>query len=227
MKIGLAGLILVSFLTFGLTEYALPEFYAHQIEAAFRQQVEKVESVDVSISTHPALLLLTGHIQNGSIHARGVKIQGLEIADLTASYKDLVFAKAKDGVKAVSGTNTYFQATFLEDDLNRYIKAKYPQFSNITLDLTPGSAALTTQVKLFNTTMPVEARGKFSVPNNHTIRFALDGLELGKLSLTSLANNLLPEVKFDVELGKLPLPLALKEVRVVQDRVEVLGGSSQ
>lgn len=227
MKIGLAGLILVSVLTFGLTEFALPEFYAHQIEAGFRQQVEKVEAIDVSISTHPALLLLTGHIQKGSIHARGVKIQGLDIAELNASYKDLVFAKTEGGVKAVSGTNTYFQATFLESDLNRYIRAKYPQLNGVTLELTPGAAILTTQVKLFNTTMPIEARGKFSVPNNHTIRFALDGLELGKLSLTSLANNILPEVKFDMELGKYPLPLDLEEVRVEQDRVQVLGGSVQ
>ena len=229
MKYGVVGLLLVSLLTLGLTEYALPGIFAHEIEKSFRKQVEAVDSLDVKVSTHPAVMLLAGHIQNGEVHAKGVQIQGLKIAALDAVYKDLVFAKTPDGaMKAVSGTNTYFRAVFNEKDLNSYLQAKFAKFQNMNLEMAPGVAALNLQISVLNTSIPVHLKGKFTIPDNKTIRFALEGLELGKFSLSSpLVASVLQEVKFDLSLGEYPLPLVLRDVKVGNGLLEVLGGTSE
>lgn len=225
------GLIIIALLVFTLlvvVEVFLPGYYEAQVEKGLRQQVKGAEYLDIELSSRPAIALLLGRIHRGSLHAKGVTLEGIRLDEIRAEYKDLVIVKTPEGVRAASGINTLFEAIFREDDLNRYITARYSDLQGARLDLTPTAASLLIELNLFNTLVPLRVNGNFSIPNDHTVRFTLEGLDVGQINIsTSLVSSLLKEMEFDLEMEEYPLPLDLREVRLEQDRLRVLGGTAQ
>ncbi|AZR72195.1 hypothetical protein BBF96_01555 [Anoxybacter fermentans] len=228
MKKGLiiSGLILLLVLL--AIEILLPGYYEEKVEMVFRRQVDRVEFLEVNVSTHPALLLLTGRVQNGFIQARGVEFKGLRIESVESAYKDLIIANTPEGTKAVAGRNTFFQATFSEEDLNNYLKAIFTQFEDLNLELTPDLVSLDFKINLFGNVIELKLTGDFVVPDNHTVRFVPHSLEIGQYKITKLVLlKILKDIEFELEMKQYPLPLDLKEIRIEEGRLRVLGGSSQ
>ena len=226
MKKVLIALLLISFVILGLTESLLPDYYEKQVEMGFRRQVEQLENLHVEISAHPAFLLLFGKVQKGLIQAQGIGLEGLRIQEAEARYQDLAISSTPKGVRVAAGTNTYFRAVFLEKDLNEYLSTRYKNFDRLKLDLTPEGVILSLGVILFNTTIQLQLSGNFTIPNNHTIRFVLEELDIAKVSIPlSLLSRLLEEIEFDLELEQFPLPLDLQKVGLENDRLIVLGGT--
>lgn len=226
MKKLLIGLGLILIIALAVTEFMLPGYFAEQIEVGFRQQVEEVDSLEIGISTHPALLLFAGRIQNGFVEANGVQIQGLRIDKIEAVYNDLMISETPDGVKAVSGVNSFFQAAFREEDLTVYLRSNFPEYGDLELDLTPEQAAVTVWMTFFDMPLNIELTGDFEVVDNRIIRFIPEDLEIVNYKLPkSLVAALLQEVKFDLEIGEYPLPLTINEVRLEEGRILILGGS--
>lgn len=230
-RILLFSLMLILGLVVGASEVLLPTYYSSQVETGLRKQLNGVESLDVNISSHPGFLLLLGRVQQGSISAKEVQLQGNKVKDLLiqqveAEYEDLVFVNNPEGAKAISGTNTFFQATFREADLNRYLNQRYTGFDQLDLDLTKDLATLGLQVTLFNTKISVKVAGNFQLIDSQAIRFVPQDLELENVKVPSiLLDRVTEEIKFDLPLGEYPLPLDLREVRVAEGELQVLGGS--
>lgn len=224
-------LILILGLVVGISEVLLPAYYAEQVESGLRKQVSRVEGLDVKISSRPALLLLTGRIQHGSVMAKEMRLQGAEVQDLqieevTASYKNLVIANTPEGVKAVAGTNTFFRAKFREADLNQYLNRRFQDFEQLKLDLKEDLATLALQVTLFNTKISLKIAGNFQVVDQQVIRFVPQDLELENVKIPSiLLNQLAKQVEFEIKLQEYPLPLDLQEIRIEEGNLLVLGGT--
>lgn len=228
MKKRLIVAILLALILVVVVEVFLPNYYEEQVEKGLHSQVTGLEYLDVELSSRPAILLLLGRIQHGSLHAKGVTLEGIRLEEIRAEYKDLVIVKTPQGTRAASGTNTFFEAIFREDDLNRYIAARFAELQDARLELAPTGASLLMELNVFNTPLPLRANGNFSIPNDHTIRFTLQGLDVGQINLsTSLVSSLLKEMEFDLEMEQYPFPLDLREVRLEQDRLRVLGGTAQ
>lgn len=226
MKKVLIALIFISFVILGLIESFLPGYYENQVEVGFRRQVEQLENLDVEVTTHPAFLLLFGKVQRGLIRAQGIGLEGLRIEEIEAHYRNLAITNTPQGVKVAAGTNTYFQAVFLEKDLNQYLLTRYKNFDQLKLAITPTGVTLSLGVVLFNTTIQLQLSGNFTIPDNHTIRFVLEELDIAKVSVPiSLLSRILEEIEFDLELEEFPLPLDLQTVRLENDRLIVLGGT--
>lgn len=224
-------LILILVLAVGASEVFLPAYYAEQVESGLRKQVSRVEDLDVKISTHPALLLLTGRIQHGSISAKKMRLQGAEVQDLQieeveASYKNLVIVNTPEGAKAVAGTNTFFRAKFREADLNQYLNRRFAGFEQLELDLKDDLATLALQVTLFNTKVSLRVAGNFQVVDQQMIRFIPKDLKLENVKIPSfLLNQLAKQIEFEIKLQEYPLPLDLQEIRVEEGSLLVLGGT--
>lgn len=225
MKYLLIALILIIAIFIGLTEFMLPTYYEEQIEANFHRQV-KMDYLDVEIASHPALLLLAGRVQSGSIHAGGIVTEGLRIEEVQSEYRNLVIKQANGTAKAVAGTNTHFQATFFEEDLNKYLRARVKELQNLNLAIEPDGVTLNVAVDLFNTEIKLRLNGNFTIANSRTIRFVLESLDVGKINLTNaLLARVMQELEFDLEMKDFPLPLELKEIKLEEGRIRVLGGA--
>lgn len=225
------GWIVVAFMIFLLlltVEIFLPGYYEAQVEKGLRSQVHGVEFLDVDLSSRPAVLLLFGRIQQGSLYAKGITLEGVRLEEIQARYRDLVIVKTPAGTRAASGTNTFFEAVFREDDLNRYLGTRFPDLQGARLDLAPAGANLFLKVNLFNTAVPLQVKGNFTIPNDHTVRFVMQGLDVGQINVSaSLLTSMLRGMDFDLELEEYPLPLDLREVRLEQDQLRVLGGRAE
>ncbi|MCK4259706.1 MAG: DUF2993 domain-containing protein [Halanaerobiales bacterium] len=231
MKYGIAGLIVVLVLTWGLSELLLPGYYEKQVEASLREQVEKVELITVNISSRPAFLLLAGQVQHGSVQVKGVESQGLRIEELTARYENLVFSKTESQVKAIKGNNTFFKAVILEDDVEDYLQTTIPMIEKLSADLdvvfNSNQVILNFQIMFFGSSFDFELSGYFEIIDNYTIRYHPKDLKSGEMKLPSFITKALEELEFDLKLEQFLLPLVLNEIYLEGGKLFILGGSRQ
>ncbi len=214
-------IFIVLFIGLGVTEVLLPRYYENQVETALRQQVAGVDALEVKIRTHPALLLLTGRVQHSSFKTRGVIIDQVRIDSLESRYEDLVFVDTPQGTRAFGGSNLFFQADILEEDLNKYLKTILPQLDELRVELKPDKAIV--YVKLQNW-IDLKLTGTLEIVDDYRIRFVPIDLDEARISAI-FVSQVLSALEFDLGLKDSPIPLDVKEIKILEGKIQALGGS--
>lgn len=221
MKKGIIIFLVILLLGLGLIEIFLPIYYANQVENSLHRQLTEVDSLDVQISSRPALLLLTGKVQKGSLLAQGVQINQLHLRKLEARYADLTFVQTEQGLQSSGGQNLYFQAEILEDDLNEYLQSSLPQFDLIEVELKEDNATLNLKFKDW---INLKLTGTLVVVDQYQIRFVPKEEKNAELP-SFLVSQILSFLVFDLGLKELPVPLDLQQIKIVDQKIIALGGS--
>lgn len=221
MRKGFVIFLIILVIGFGLIEIFLPRYYEKLVRDSLQKQMTAVDSLEVQISTHPALLLLTGKVERGNLLARGVQINHLRLNKLEARYVDLTFTQSEQGLKSSGGQNLYFQAEILEEDLNNYLKTTLPQFDLIEVELKADYATLNLRFKDW---IDLKLTGTLVVVDKYQIRFVPKEDKNDELP-SFLVSQILSFLVFDLGLKELPVPLDLQQIKIVDQRMLALGGT--
>ncbi len=231
MKYGIAGLILVLVLTWGISEILLPDYYEKLIESSLRKQVDEVDLININISTRPAFLLLTGRVDYGSLQTHGVIVNGLRLEELVARYENLILKKTSNGMQTISGSNTFLKAMILEDDMEHYLKTQVPTIEKLGADMevyfNSDEVVLDFALPFFGSSIDLQLSGFFEIIDNRIIRYQPKNIEAGKIGSSKIIAQMLQELEFDLNLGQFLLPLELQKINLENGKLIILGGSRQ
>ena len=220
-KLITAGVVILLF----IAQIWLPLRFSRRLKSELADKVA-ADSLEVSVHSLPGFKLLGGRVDRLELESREAVIDGLEVARLEAAFKDLVVSKS-DGWRAVEGRNSSLYLELKEAELNRYLAAQ-PElavFEEFQLDLTPGQVMLTGVVNFLSARIRLQLEGKFEVAGPQEIIFTSQQLAVEEVVIPPQVIRQLEEklqVRFD--LADFPLPLAVKEVKVSRDRLEITGG---
>jgi len=202
--------VLVIIGIFVLSEFLVPEHAASEIRTALDDYFDEYSDLELKVGARPALKLLDGKADYLEFSARRVRAEGLYFDAVYAYFTDLEFQDDE-----IIGEMKALELVLLAADLNDYL-VDY----DIELLLEPGSVRALTPVEVFGQIMEIKVRGSLSIREERYLVFSpdsviLEGLEIPRAWL----DDVLKEVRLEIDLDRFPVPFRVEEVHVGEDKL--------
>lgn len=220
----LVGLVVALLL---ISQLVLPVYFSQQLEKSLSQQLESNQSLEIKVSSFPALLMFTGRFQKVDLEGKELVVDQLQVAELEAEFSNLKLKSIpnEDEKRRFSGDNKRLRLVFAEEDLETYLADRLSSLQNITLNLGPEQTVLAGDFDLFGNQIKVKLGGKFKLETSQKLSFQPQDLMVAELRIPrEVVKRLMTEVNLTLDLTKLPVPLQADEIKVKQDKLMILGG---
>src|SRR5690554_867201 len=138
-------ILIFFFLLFLGIELYLPSIANRTIENIFEEETDEIEDLEINVSSFPALKILLGRVDHASIRAQGLTHDHLYLEQFNLNYSNIVLNK-----NGFHGINTYLEAMVTEEALNKYLKEKYPEMGNFSVQINPEQILLQGELNIFD-----------------------------------------------------------------------------
>lgn len=218
--------VLLALLLWAGTEVLLPALVAKQVERAMIGMLA-AQQASVKVTTHPAVGVLTGRLDNVTVDAAGARFDKLTVSQFSAVFHNLqveprALLTGTVKVQHLGGMDATF--VFNDHDLAAYLNQTVKGFKNITVASTPNQVQVTGQLAAGVASLQVTLDGRVVGQGTQlkfvTERFLLNGTAIAGGGGTRM----LAEIPL-ADLSRVPFPLAIREVVMDQGRVVVRAGS--
>lgn len=195
---------------FFASQIILPEYAEREIREALTEYFEDYSRLDLQVEARPALKLLQGKADVLEISGERIRAEGLYFDAFYAYYTELGIDEGQ-----VTGHMETMELVLLSSDLNDYLNPY-----RIELFLEPGSVRASTPVEVFGTEVDIMVRGRLSIGDERYLVFAPTGVILEGMELPgSWIENILENVRVEINLDRFPFPFRVQEVNVGQDKL--------
>lgn len=228
------GWILLLALTLGVafvaSEIWIPAGLESALKGAILQNVEKVGTLDVRIKNLPAAGVLAGRIAGIDIDASDLVVSGFNVSRVVFTARGLKFdpvemiTKHKLDLKSVDAGEVTLILT--EADINRFFRSQNGIMKALSLELDPGNARLEGEVTILGAELSLAVNGKFVIEEGKVIRYEPTELLVLDFRVPDLIRKqIFRGLNLSVNLGELPFPMGLREIKVEDEKIYVLGGT--
>ncbi|MGM0471812.1 MAG: DUF2993 domain-containing protein [Bacillota bacterium] len=219
----LMGIILAVLI---LSQLALPAYFGQRVEVNLANQLISYQSLEVNLSSYPALLMLTGDVQQVRLTGKELVADDLRVAEIYAEFSDVQFKSLLNHEQELTtGANDKLRVVLLEQDLEKYLTANLSSLQEVQLDLGSQQTKLAGRFDLFGNQLDLKLTGNFILRSDSKLAFKVKDLQVAELMIPGdVVNRFMEETDLVVDLSKLPLPLSADQVQVKQDQLIILGG---
>lgn len=201
-------------------EFFVPGLVASTLEGYLREEADSVESLTIKIDSFPAVKMLTGRIDEVDIEAEGLMIDNLYLNNLVLGYQDILL---KQG--GFTGSNTRLEIVIMEESLNNYIRAKYPDLEAFQLEITPENVLLKGNINIFEMIFNIQLSGNFIINDQKDIYFIPDNFQIEDLNIpVNLLKSYIEGLDFSFNLKDLNIPLDINEIKLYSGYTILRGG---
>ncbi|AGB42103.1 Protein of unknown function (DUF2993) [Halobacteroides halobius DSM 5150] len=218
-------IVIVLIVTVGL-QLVLPNLFAERIATSLKQELNSWQQLEVEIDAVPALKLLLGQADELELEGKELVLNRIKISSIEAKYKDLKVKETNQGWQMVKGKNTYLDLELTEQNLNDYLltRSELRVFEDFKVDITSNQVLITGVIVFFDAQVNLQLAGNFKVINSQQIVFRSDKLAVENIVIPSgVIKELKNQLQFKIDLTKLPIPVIVKQVKLKQDGLEILG----
>jgi hypothetical protein len=141
----------------------------------------QAKSVDVSVATSPAILLLLGQADRVNIKAQEAYLGQVRVKELSLDGKNIGFdlgsLDAQDGSAVRRADKLELRAVITEDSLAELIKKKIDKIENVEVKITPEAILVSGQAKIMGRMADIHVEGQV-LEENSSIYFRMSKLSI-------------------------------------------------
>lgn len=220
--VGLVCVLLIS------SQVVLPGLFGDYILEELVPVIDDSGSVQLQVSAYPALKMFAGKMDYLKVDGENINLGNiptshvfLEVRGLNFDTKELISNKTLKVKDLKEGNMT---ALITEEGLNSYFRSVNRTFDDFVIILGPDNIPrIKSDVEILGMKLNIIVEGRFIVENGTKIKFIpnkfiVENTQVPSLLLSQLVN----EWDLCLDIGKLPFPLYVKEVRVEDGNILII-----
>ena len=213
-------IIIILLLVYLGLELFLPGIAEKKVRKGILNYTDEVKSLEIEANSFPAWELLFSRVDNINIKASYLKMKGLRLDNISASYQDIVL---KEGI--IKGKNKDLNILITEKSLNDYLAAQYPGLSNFDIILNPDQVFMEGYINFFNNKIMLQLNGKFTVKEANKITFIPKDVKIEDLKISkALIQKFVKDLGFSFNLSQLNFPITVEKIEITDKKLYLLGG---
>lgn len=223
--------IIFSLALFAVTELVLPAVAAKAIQHGLSSYLGG-EVSSVALEAHPAMKMLIGRFDKVTVETLNVDIGGLLVDNLSATITNLSVNLAdlalKREFKPTWERNVGLTVRISEQNLNRFVWANVPNFSDGKITLAPDKAVIEGNLLVREQKLPVRAEGQFVINSDAQVSFepataSLSGYAMSQDQLALIRS--FGGLRLTIDLGKLKTPLVARDIKTASGQLTIIADS--
>jgi hypothetical protein len=219
--VGLTCVLLIA------SQMALPGVFEEFMMDGLIASIEETGSVDLQVTAYPALKMFWGRFDYLKADGTDIVIGNVpvsqiffEISGLTLDSKKLMTKRTLE-VRSLKGGNMTLLLT--EEGINTYFHGLNDSFDRFHIDLSDNIPKVVGNVEILGIKLDIRVEGRFIVENSTKIKFIADKLVVENTQVPRLLiNQLMNELDLTLDLGKIPLPLNVRDVKVEENNILII-----
>jgi hypothetical protein len=205
-------------------EIFLPRIVAKGLEVGLGRALGQGEALEVSLKARPALKLLVGRVDELTVESKQAMAATLAIDSLAVTMEDIALNLREllgSSKRLTVSYNARIGATIKigEANLRRHIAENVPGFTDPSVKISPDRVSIAGCLKFAERFFVVSAEGRFVGNGEQRVDFVVDKLSLDSEPLPpGLASAVIAALggpELFIDLGRFPMPLVLKEVKLL------------
>ncbi len=221
-----AVIVIIVLLVVGLVagEIFLPRIVAKGLEVGLGRALGQGEALEVSLKARPALKLLVGRLDELTVENKQATVATLAIDSLTVTMEDIAL-----NLRELLGSSRRLTVSYngrigvtikiSEANLRRHIAENVPGFTDPSVKISPDRVSIAGCLKFAERLFVVSIEGRFVGNGEQRVDFVTDRLSLDNEplppGLTAAVIAALGGPELFIDLGRFPMPLVLKEVKLL------------
>lgn len=205
----------------------LPDYVARRVARTLAAAVPEHERITVEVASLPAVRLLGGWIDAAAVDLVGPRLGGLKLewVALRGRGVQVDVPALREGRLHVRKAETLrVEAAVGEEALAAYIAAALPEVAAPQVRLRAGQVELAAGVPVLGWPAPVAVTGRVEAAGQARLRFVPEAITFAGEAVSGYWLELLRTVlAWEVDLGFLPFPVAVDEVKVTDGRMIARG----
>lgn len=211
-------ILLVLIIILGLELY-LPRMAERRIGEIFRAGTDRIERLDIQVSSFPALEILLGRLDRVAVESRGLEFKGLYLDAFAVKYRNI---KLKEGF--FEGENIALDILITEEALNNYLRVNYPELDSFKIELIPDQVYLSGVLKFFEARLKLQLAGELVITEGNKISFIPQNFLFEDISISAgLIRDFMKDKGFSFDLDELDVPLNIDEIKIGRGELRIIG----
>lgn len=203
-------------------ELFLPMIVARGIEVGLSRTLGQGPTLQASLQVRPALRLLLGHVDKLTVESQQVKTATLTIDSIAVTVENIGVnlrgLLTRSGLDITRNAKVGAVISISEANLRRYVLDNIEGFSDPAVKIFADRVAVVGYIRFANRPFLVSVEGRFVPGSGSRVDFVVDKLSMDTEPvpprLTAAVISALGGPELFIDLGRFPVPLELREVRL-------------
>lgn len=212
-------------LLFFLSELFLAGVISEQVLKELKRELPQHESMELTIKSRPAFKMLTGEIDQLLLQSTDLDLEGLLITNLDLMLRGIK-VENQDGIyQIINSELAGLKMIISQSSLNSYVQKYLLDVGDVSLTIAPNTVKITGNIDLMGQNISFDVEGYFRVTENQYLDFVPRRTLVEEVQIPAfLANEIMKEVDFRIDLGLLDLPfqLLVDEVQIGNQEIALI-----
>ncbi|MFP4661973.1 MAG: DUF2993 domain-containing protein [Halanaerobiales bacterium] len=223
MKIRGKVWVIIIFITFFLliiSQLFLPQIAVNRLRNVLEEETDSIDYLDISITSFPAMEILTGKIDYVFIESDGLMFDNLYLDTFNVSYRDIVFKKG-----SFTGVNTDLEVVISEQSINDYVNSRYSDLKDFDIQITSDQVFLQGLITIFEADFQLKLTGNFVINEQQDIYFVPSDFQIENIRIpVELLKSYIEKLDFSINLKELGIPLDISHINLMTGFIVINGG---
>jgi len=220
--------VVIALLVAVLSQFLLPPVLESRVEEALEERLSGVEYLKVDIEAWPAAASLLGRFHSVYIEARDFFIDDLPIGAFIVQGREVRLDPGalyrRGELLLENAADLRLTVLFTEEGINDYFWEKVDPSKRFRIRLKPDGTVLQGTLALLGQELEINLQGVFEIRDGTRIVFIPKALTVEQLQIPQfLLQSVVQDKALIIDLGGLPVPLVVDEIRLAEGQLYAFG----